>query len=67
MVVPYQMWMLQRLHEVIEACVALPENRSTIEDFLGGFKGGSDLLELGNLISGCRVQKKEARLFSAEE
>jgi hypothetical protein len=64
MVVPYQIWMLQRLERVIAAAVATPGGRAAIEDLLGQFDGGSELLELDALLAGCRVRKEGARLFS---
>ena len=65
MVVPYQMWMLGRVLGVLEAATASPAGRTAIESWLGRFDGGRELLDLGTLLSGCRVEKRDARLYSA--
>jgi hypothetical protein len=67
MVVPYQIWMLQRLRGVIDACLANAANRRAVEAFLAGFSGGGELLQLEKILSGCPVQKQGARLFSRED
>ena len=59
MVVPYQMWMLGRLHAVFEAA-----ERSALEAMLEGIPSGVELLNLGELLAGCRVVRKDARLYS---
>ena len=41
MVVPYQMWMLQRLERVLTACTASESGRVAIEQLLGQFSGGA--------------------------
>jgi hypothetical protein len=64
MVVPYQMWMLQRIAGVLEACTETAEDRSAIEGFLSRFPAGHELLELDERLAGCRVRKEGGRLFS---
>ncbi|MGI9432729.1 MAG: glutathione S-transferase N-terminal domain-containing protein [Myxococcota bacterium] len=64
MVVPYQMWMLQRLERVLSACTASEPGRAAVEDLLGQFSGGAELLELDERLAGCRVRKEGARLFA---
>lgn len=64
MVVPYQIWMLQRLQAAVEACIANASNRSAVENFLAGFQGGQDLLQLEKLLAGCQIRKIGARLHS---
>jgi len=64
MVVPYQIWMLQRLERALARCTASTDGRRSIEDLLGRFDGGSELLDLANLLAGCRVEKRDARLYS---
>jgi glutathione S-transferase len=64
MVVPYQIWMLQRVETALAACVASAPGRASVESLLSGFAGGPELLQLGRLLAGCRVRKQGARLFS---
>jgi hypothetical protein len=64
MVVPYQIWMLQRLQRVLAACAANEPGRASIAELLGQFPGGNELLELEERLAGCRVRKEGARLFS---
>jgi hypothetical protein len=64
MVVPYQIWMLQRVEQALSACVASGTGRASIEALLAGFARGPELLELDALLAGCRVRKEGARLFS---
>jgi len=64
MVVPYQMWMLERIERVLARCTASAGGRASIEAFLGRFDGGAELLDLATLLAGCRVEKRDARLYS---
>jgi hypothetical protein len=64
-VVPYQIWMLQRVGEAIAACTATDDGRLAIEGLLGNFDRGPELLQLETLLAGCRVRKERALLFSA--
>jgi glutathione S-transferase len=64
MVVPYQIWMLQRLGTALDACTASPRGRAAIEELLGRFERGRELLELDSMLAGCRVRKERALLFS---
>jgi glutathione S-transferase len=64
MLVPYQVWMLQRLADVLRDCRATAGGEAAVEGLLGRFEGGSQLLELDALLSGCRVRKQGARIFS---
>jgi glutathione S-transferase len=64
MVVPYQIWMLQRLEQALAACIASGPGRASIEAFLARFERGPELLELDGVLSGCRVRKEGARLFA---
>jgi glutathione S-transferase len=65
MVVPYQMWMLQRVEQALVACTASAAGRAATEAFLAGFDRGPELLELGHILAGCRMRKEGARLFSS--
>ena len=67
MVVPYQMWMLGRIEEAMAPAMAGAKGRSKLEALVGGFHGGSGILDLTNLLDGCRVRKTQARLFSIRE
>jgi glutathione S-transferase len=65
MVMPYQVWMLQRLEAVLTACRARADGQKAIDELLARFPRGSELLELGAQLSGCRVHKERGRLRSA--
>jgi glutathione S-transferase len=64
MVVPYQIWMLQRLERVLAKCTASDAGRTAVNQLLGTFPAGSELLELRERLAGCRVRKEGARLFA---
>jgi glutathione S-transferase len=64
MVVPYQMWMLGRIEEAMSPSLQSKTGRSSLESMVSGFDGGSEILELDALLEGCRVHKRESRLFS---
>ncbi len=64
MVIPYQIWMLQRVERVLAACTADAAGRAALTSLLSGFEGGPELLELGPLLAGCRIRKQGGRLFS---
>ena len=59
MVVPYQLWMLDRLERAMTNA-----NRKALSDWLGRFESGEEILELGSWLEGCRVDKNGGRLFS---
>ena len=61
MVVPNQIWMLQRL----EAAMAEADG-DVLASWLKHFDHGSELLELEACLRGCRVRKQGGLLFSAE-
>lgn len=64
MVVPYQIWMLQRLAAVLATCTASAPGRAAVEGLLDRFAGGRELLGLDSLLAGCRIRKEGGRLFS---
>lgn len=64
MVIPYQIWMLQRVEEALNLCRASSEGEKSVAAFLASFPGGAELLELEALLAGCRVRKDGALLFS---
>ncbi|MEM7409568.1 MAG: glutathione S-transferase family protein [Myxococcota bacterium] len=64
MVIPYQIWMLQRLERVVARARAKPEGAASLDAWLAGFPRGHELLELDARLAGCRVRKEGARLFS---
>ena len=64
MVVPYHVWMLQRLASVLEEATANAAGRTAVTNWLEQFPNGSELLELDNRLTDCRVRKEGARLFS---
>jgi len=65
MVLPYQVWMLQRIETAMAPCVDSSEGRAVLEELLAPFPGGADLLRLGELLEGARVRKELGRLHAA--
>ncbi len=64
MVVPYHVWMLQRLADVVRECVATDASRERIESLLAAFPNGKELLALDAELAGVRVRKVGGRLFA---
>jgi glutathione S-transferase len=64
MVTPYHVWMLQRLAAVVDEATASDGHRRSVEEWLGGFERGPELLELSDRLADCRVRKEGARLFA---
>jgi len=65
MVVPYQIWMLQRVERAIERACEMPGGHAALESMLGAFPGGLELLDLAELLGSCRIRKEGARLFAS--
>lgn len=64
MVVPYHVWMLQRLADAIRAATASVDGRRSIEEMLARHPRGEALLDLDQRLAPCRVSKKGGRIFS---
>ena len=64
MVIPYQIWMLQRVERALEACTAGSGGREALETLLKRFPRGAEMLDLAGLMAGCRLRKEGARIFS---
>ncbi len=64
MVVPYQIWMWQRLVDGLAEALAEPGPRERLEAFLSGFPDGPTLLDPDALLGGWRIRKRDSRLFS---
>ena len=64
MVVPYHVWMLQRLAAVLDEATASDAGAASVGEWLGRFPGGAELLELNERLKGCRVEKRGALLFT---
>lgn len=64
MVIPYHVWMLQRLADVLAEAMASEPGATSTAQWLGQFRGGAELLELEDRLSDCRVRREGARLFS---
>jgi glutathione S-transferase len=64
MVIPYQIWMLQRIEPVLARAAATASGRESVESLVDRFPRGSELLRLGDLLKGCRVRKEGALLYS---
>ncbi|MCH2171946.1 glutathione S-transferase C-terminal domain-containing protein [Myxococcota bacterium] len=65
MVVPYQIWMLQRLNGALGRSLATPTGRSAVTGLVEPFERGEELLAMDDLLAGCKVRKRGARLFSS--
>ena len=66
MVVPYQVWMLQRLARVVRPLRETASGRQALESLLTPWPGGMRLLELDSLLAACPLRKEGGRLFSVE-
>ena len=64
MVVPYQIWMLQRLEGVLNQARSTSQGEQAISHFLSHWTNGSQLLDLSEMLKACRVKKEGARLYS---
>jgi hypothetical protein len=64
MVVPYHVWMLQRIADVLRECVQSMSGRDQIESLLAQLPNGKELLALDAELAGCRVRKIGGRLFA---
>ena len=64
MVVPYQVWMLQRLAAVIAECRATQAGRAAVDELLAVFPRGPELIELERRLEGIRIRKQGGRLFA---
>ena len=64
MVVPYHLWMLQRLADPLRASLDSDPGRTSVRELLESLPGGTALLELDDRLSGCRVRKEGGRIFS---
>merc|ERR1712039_114520 len=62
MVIPYQIWMLQRLEGTLQ-CLDAASARA----FLEQFDGASDLTSLPALLARCRVNKVGGTIFPADD
>lgn len=66
MVVPYQVWMLQRLADVVRECRGDVRGREAVDALLDALPGGARLLGLDELLASCRVRKAGGRIFACE-
>jgi len=64
MIVPYHVWMLQRLAGVLDEATASEAGRSNVTAWLEQFSNGRELLELNDRLADCHIRKEGARLFS---
>jgi glutathione S-transferase len=64
MVVPYQIWMWQRIVEALRDALDDPRTRERLDAFLSRFAGGRAFLEIDDVLGGFRVRKAGARLYS---
>ena len=60
MVVPYQIWMLQRLEAMM-----VETERGNLTTWLERFENGREILTLSDRLQGCTVDKRGGLLFSA--
>jgi glutathione S-transferase len=64
MVVPYQIWMWQRVVEALSETLRESASREDLEAFLEQFRDGPAFLDLDAVLGGIRVRKEGARLYS---
>lgn len=64
MVIPYQVWMLQRIAKVLDDATANADGRASMGAWLADFPEGPELLELNDRLADCRVRKDGPRLYS---
>jgi len=62
MVVPNQIWMLQRIESAMEKA-----DHTVLGSWLRRFTGGSDFLALDSQLDGCRIRKQGGQYFSLDE
>ncbi len=60
MVVPYQMWMLQRIEAAMRGC-----DVATLTHWLSAFRHGEEILALNARLNGCRIKKQGGLLYSS--
>ncbi|MDG1204076.1 MAG: glutathione S-transferase family protein [Pseudomonadales bacterium] len=61
MVVPYQMWMLQRIESAMKGC-----DKASLIPWLQNFEQGPEILSLNNQPGNYRVHKKGGLLYSSD-
>jgi len=64
MVIPYQIWMLQRVSAALRRCAQDSDGHAALTSLLDRFPGGKELLDLDTLLARCPVRKQGARLFA---
>jgi glutathione S-transferase len=64
MVLPYQIWMLQRLADALRECVATEAGLESVETLVGQLAGADGLLHLDEKLRGCRVRKVKGLIFA---
>ncbi len=64
MVVPYHVWMLQRVANVLEECTRSAAGRARVEALLSRVAGGGELWALADELADVRVRKVGGRIFS---
>jgi glutathione S-transferase len=64
MVVPYHVWMLQRLADALRECVRSGAGRARVDALLARLPHGAELLRLDQELADCRVRKIGGRIFS---
>ena len=63
MVLPYQVWMAQRVAATLERCAALPDGGGDgVRELLEGL-GAAELMELPAMLSGCPLHKVGGLIF----
>jgi glutathione S-transferase len=64
MVVPYQVWMWQRICTAMQEARADPESSKSVDQFLSSLGAGSDFFDIGGVLGKLRIRKEGARLYS---
>ena len=65
MVLPYQVWMLQRVAGVLDQCTGTAAGRASIKALLEPFPAGEAFLNVSESLAGCRLSKQNGRLVAA--
>jgi hypothetical protein len=64
MVLPYQIWMLQRVADVLRECTATEAGRESVEALMSRFEGSEGFMRLDDKLATCRVKKVRGLIYA---